>query len=248
MNYINRLYQCQEVLAHNLYHMQRECTSCHAVKDLGEFHTYKTGWRAGTPRAVCIECTRKKNTEWYRQNKERVAARAILTKEHRAEVKKRWRKAHAAELAAADLSRRQIEKPSEMAWRRQRQEEYARRIAELKSRPCTDCGHSFPSCVMDFDHRDPLDKKFSIGIAAGSGTRSWESIAAEIVKCDLVCANCHRIRTAKQFGWRDSASAPEQRSVQLQLPLHVQEEVLSKTDQREPVRGPAQTELPLPTC
>lgn len=34
-----------------------------------------------------------------------------------------------------------------------------------------------------------------------TGTRSWESIEAEIAKCDIVCSNCHRIRTAKSLGW-----------------------------------------------
>ena len=31
--------------------------------------------------------------------------------------------------------------------------------------------------------------------------QSKEAILEEIAKCDLICANCHRIRTAKQLGW-----------------------------------------------
>lgn len=55
-----------------------------------------------------------------------------------------------------------------------------------------DCGQTFPMCVMDFDHRDPSLKCFGIGqYKEGSVTK----LLAEIAKCDVVCANCHRIRT-----------------------------------------------------
>ena len=64
-------------------------------------------------------------------------------------------------------------------------------IVQSKNKPCADCGQSFPSYVMDFDHRD--DKKFTISrinmIASESALR------IEIEKCDVVCANCHRERT-----------------------------------------------------
>jgi len=73
---------------------------------------------------------------------------------------------------------------------------YAERLAltdELKDVPCADCGVRFPSVCMDFDHRDPNTKEFNISRSLAH--RSWESILAEIAKCDVVCANCHRIRT-----------------------------------------------------
>lgn len=61
-----------------------------------------------------------------------------------------------------------------------------------KDVPCMDCKNIFPPYVMDFDH---LEKK-SFGISrAVNSTISLERLAEEIVKCDLVCANCHRIRT-----------------------------------------------------
>ena len=64
-------------------------------------------------------------------------------------------------------------------------------INEAKSKPCADCGVSYPFYVMDFDHRD--DKSFAISQAWR--TRSWERVLLEIKKCDVVCANCHRERT-----------------------------------------------------
>ncbi len=50
--------------------------------------------------------------------------------------------------------------------------------------------------VLEFDHLK--DKAFNIG-ASLSG-RSWASILDEIAKCEVVCANCHRRRTARRRG------------------------------------------------
>lgn len=66
-------------------------------------------------------------------------------------------------------------------------------LKKLKNVPCMDCGQSYPSFVMDFDHRDPSKKKFSVGSAVRDHT--LDAIMKEIEKCDVVCANCHRIRT-----------------------------------------------------
>lgn len=61
-----------------------------------------------------------------------------------------------------------------------------------------DCGGSFPPECMDFDHIDPKAKSFTISNAVVSCAVSWTVVAQEIVKCRLICANCHRIRTAIQ--------------------------------------------------
>lgn len=65
-------------------------------------------------------------------------------------------------------------------------------VAELKNGPCMDCGQLYPSYVMHFDHRDPEHKFKSISQIMSHGIKT---ILAEIQKCDLVCANCHAIRT-----------------------------------------------------
>ena len=66
-------------------------------------------------------------------------------------------------------------------------------VDALKVGPCLDCGQSFPPECMDFDHVRG-EKLFGIG---QMGQRQQHFILAEIAKCDLVCANCHRIRTRK---------------------------------------------------
>lgn len=72
-----------------------------------------------------------------------------------------------------------------------------KRFAEIRrmkeASPCADCGESYPYYVMDYDHRADEDKKFGIGVAMR--TTGWQQILLEIQKCDLVCSNCHRIRT-----------------------------------------------------
>jgi hypothetical protein len=66
-------------------------------------------------------------------------------------------------------------------------------LRKVKSHPCTDCGQTFPPYVMDFDH---VGSDKVAGIAAlCQTTHSLEYIQAEAAKCELVCSNCHRIRT-----------------------------------------------------
>jgi len=67
-------------------------------------------------------------------------------------------------------------------------------IAETKAVPCMDCGGSFPVVCMDFDHRDPGTKNHNVSDLVKVG--SVRILEEEIAKCDIVCANCHRIRTA----------------------------------------------------
>lgn len=60
-----------------------------------------------------------------------------------------------------------------------------------KAAPCKDCGGTFPPVCMDFDHLG--DKSFEI--AKHYARVGIKRLEQEIAKCDLVCANCHRIRT-----------------------------------------------------
>lgn len=69
-------------------------------------------------------------------------------------------------------------------------------IRYLSERSCSDCGESDP-LVLEFDHVG--EKSFAIGTALRE--RRWEVIKREIAKCELVCANCHRRRTARRGGF-----------------------------------------------
>ena len=72
-------------------------------------------------------------------------------------------------------------------------EEQIKLLADLRRVPCLDCGGTFPFFIMQFDHRDPSEKRYMVSMMVGrTGT---ERILAEVAKCDIVCANCHRERT-----------------------------------------------------
>ncbi len=61
--------------------------------------------------------------------------------------------------------------------------------------PCVDCGEMDP-VVLEFDHL--RDKSFCVGLELTR--RRWQDILDEIAKCEVVCANCHRRRTARRRG------------------------------------------------
>ena len=70
-------------------------------------------------------------------------------------------------------------------------------VNSLKTnQPCKDCSGKFPTVCMDYDHR-PGSKKF-LNVSRML-THSKARIDAEIAKCDLVCSNCHRVRTASRL-------------------------------------------------
>lgn len=64
-------------------------------------------------------------------------------------------------------------------------------IQEVKGAPCVDCDRVYHYCVMDFDHL--MDKAINVSQMVDCG--SLDKVKKEIAKCELVCANCHRMRT-----------------------------------------------------
>lgn len=78
---------------------------------------------------------------------------------------------------------------------RRRNREFVARY--LSAHPCVDCGES-DSVVLEFDHRE-LDAKLN-DVSRLIHNSTLSAVQAEIEKCDVRCGNCHRIRTAKQFG------------------------------------------------
>lgn len=74
----------------------------------------------------------------------------------------------------------------------------------LLEHPCVDCGEPDP-LVLEFDHL--RDKRFEI--ARGVRDKNWAELVSEIEKCEVVCANCHRRRTAKAWGFTKALFATE---------------------------------------
>lgn len=61
---------------------------------------------------------------------------------------------------------------------------------EYKGGKCRVCGYAKCNAALDFHHKLGAEKSFGLGL--NGMTRSWERTKAEVDKCVLVCANCHR--------------------------------------------------------
>jgi len=80
--------------------------------------------------------------------------------------------------------------------RKKRRKNKRERIYKIKENtPCADCNQYYPSYVMQFDHLPGNKKEFQL---SNGYLFSDISIKKEISKCELVCANCHAIRTHKR--------------------------------------------------
>lgn len=104
-------------------------------------------------------------------------------------------------LCRAALDRDRYARERDVRVRRNR--EFVRsRVDWLRSlkvgRPCTDCGRVLPPEAMQWDHLPGTPKRGDVSTLTG---RSMQEILQEIAKCELVCANCHVIRTFKRAGW-----------------------------------------------
>lgn len=82
---------------------------------------------------------------------------------------------------------------------KQKKDENRRRLFEyLRGKTCVDCGEDrIPA--LQFDHVNG-DKDRPIATMVADRC-CWERILAEIEKCEIRCASCHAVRTAKEHGW-----------------------------------------------
>ena len=83
--------------------------------------------------------------------------------------------------------------------RRVRSATHSRVLAYLRDHPCVDCGEG-NLLVLDFDHI--RSKRWSISYMVSCGF-PWATIVDEIKRCEVRCANCHRIKTARERGYWD---------------------------------------------
>src|SRR5574341_921170 len=110
----------------------------------------------------------------------------------KAEYQKQWRAAN------PDYMNRYMK-----VWSRKRKEHTMAIVRAMKDKPCADCNHMFPVICMDFDHAPGKKPAVARGLRGKSvsdraRTAKPEQLLAELSECDVVCANCHRIRTERQ--------------------------------------------------
>lgn len=83
-----------------------------------------------------------------------------------------------------------------------------RQFIDSQKTSCKMCGESNSTC-LDFHHRNPQEKAICIGSSITSGY-SIERIKKEILKCDVLCANCHRKLHAEERKEQTSETENEQ--------------------------------------
>lgn len=103
---------------------------------------------------------------------------------------KKWAKENRAYFLKKQKAFR-LKNPNYLGPKRQKAVDAINSIKEKT--PCKDCGNCFPSCCIEFDHIGP-NKHAEIGKMVSRG-RPWDEVLNEMSKCEIVCSNCHRIRT-----------------------------------------------------
>jgi hypothetical protein len=135
--------------------------------------------RDGSPTQRCYRCGELKPAEefaWRRKSKNQRDSfcrpcRSAYKREHYLANRQRYR-----DQAAASKRRLRLERTEAL-------------IEYFAAHPCADCGETDP-VVLEFHHL--RDKAFNIGKELVD--TPWERVLAEMEKCDVVCANCHRRR------------------------------------------------------
>lgn len=87
------------------------------------------------------------------------------------------------------------DKEKAKAYFKERLEKKKAYLNQLKDKPCSDCGRTYPTYVMEFDHVPEKGKKKFTVAKGGNWSLTKGALIDELAKCDVVCSNCHSIRT-----------------------------------------------------
>lgn len=147
-----------------------QCNKCGLARPADEFPLEKNRKGVAVMRKQCRECRNAYHKRYREANPEYFKEAHEKNRDHRIET-----------MVLTNL--------------RRRHERYTF-LQQCKSVPCCDCGKQYPPVAMDFDHRDPASKLMDVSMLAKRGA-PWSTLVAEIAKCDVVCRNCHALRTYK---------------------------------------------------
>jgi hypothetical protein len=151
----------------------------------------------------CSRCGETKPPEAFHRHRGRLDGRQTICATCKAAY-------NAAYYAANAARHRQLR--AQIA--RRGRERISAAIEAVKRSPCADCGRRLPPHAMDLDHVRG-DKR---GDAGAMRRMAYDDALAEIAKCEVVCATCHRARTEARaarrrvmasYGWVPGGSNPE---------------------------------------
>lgn len=134
--------------------------------------------------ARCKKCHTEKSKIYQKQNSDKVK-----------KYQKQYQRNNADKISK---KRNEHYKENKESIAKKQKEYYVKnkeKIDAIKKQPCMDCGNTFPTVCMDFDHVRGR-KLYNI---SNMKSQRWELIEAEIKKCDVICSNCHRVRTHKRL-------------------------------------------------
>lgn len=98
---------------------------------------------------------------------------------------------------AYDAAYHQRVKDRRREQKRRRADETRAFLRALKQgKPCADCGEVFDPAAMQWDHLPGFIKGGNLGDMGRKASRG--RLLEEIAKCELVCANCHAVRTVRR--------------------------------------------------
>lgn len=96
-------------------------------------------------------------------------------------------------------NRRKMNEQVAKATRARQEKVFQQLTLYLKDHPCVDCGETDVE-VLECDHVRGAKTGNVVDLIKRSFP--WEKIEQELAKCDIRCANCHRRKTNRQFGYR----------------------------------------------
>ncbi len=170
----------------------KTCTKCDTPKPLDEF--VKDKRRADGRGSWCLVCNRKWSNAYNATPKGQAARKAHYKANHdsiTAANRARWAERKDDYQIAGDAWRL-AHREELLADQRRRGDDHRAFIDAIKSgQPCVDCGETYPSFCMEYDHVRGT-KRWALGKMSN---HRRDAVLKEIAKCDLVCCACHRVRT-----------------------------------------------------
>ena len=141
---------------------------------------------------TCTKCNEEKSVEQFSwKNKKKQKRRTMCKACHSA-----YRRQHY-------LDNQEMYKEKARRWNDENQDAYREKMRRhtfeyLLNHPCVDCGETNP-IALQFDHVRGV--KIAPVSVLLSTTISLKRLKEEIAKCEVRCANCHQIKTAKEGSW-----------------------------------------------
>jgi len=148
------------------------------------------------------------NSQYYSKNRARI--KATKNRFYALKGGRQWFLDNRERQSSLTIKRRQKDPKRYRQIMEDAAKRYRKKLAQVKKRLVEMFGGKCSRCpvsdfrVLDFDHINPKTKRFNLCI--GSMHRPWAELVTEARKCQLLCANCHRIKTIENGDWANKRS------------------------------------------